>query len=180
MVGDGQNLASALSTFAEATARGLIDTVAGFHRNEQALVLLDELFSGTDAQEGGALARAALEHLVEMGATVLVTTHLEAVKRLALESESSDGLFKSLFMVYDPQSNTPTYHQRRGRGPKLCHSDRRKYGPTSKALERAMMLFHGISRVKKKVLSRCSKRKRKILKAFDRTKNQLKIKAGTI
>ncbi len=177
MVGDGQNLASALSTFsAEAhELKGLIDTVAGFHRNEQALVLLDELFSGTDAQEGGALARAALEHLVEMGATVLVTTHLEAVKRLALESESSDGLFKSLFMVYDPQSNTPTYQIREGGvGQSYAIQTAENMGLPRRLLERAMMLFHGISKSEEKGFKSLLEEKKKILKAFDRTKHQLK------
>jgi DNA mismatch repair protein MutS2 len=50
----------------------------------QTLVLLDELMSGTDPAQGAALAQAVLEDLVHAGATVIVTTHYDRLKALAL------------------------------------------------------------------------------------------------
>ena len=177
MVGDGQSLDSALSTFsAEAVElNGLLKVVSSFHRNERALVLLDELFAGTDAQEGGALARAALEHLVEMGASVLVTTHLEAVKRLALESEASSGPFKSLYMVYDPQSNTPTYQIRSGgAGQSYAIQTAENMGLPRRLLERALMLFHGVSEKEEKGFKKLLEEKRKLQRALERSGLQLR------
>ncbi len=48
------------------------------------LVLVDEIAADTDPREGAALAAAILEALVERGAAVLVTTHLDELKALAL------------------------------------------------------------------------------------------------
>ena len=47
-------------------------------------MLVDEIAADTDPREGAALAAAILEALVERGAAVLVTTHLDELKALAL------------------------------------------------------------------------------------------------
>ena len=111
MVGDGQSIENAMSTFsAEAHAlKQVIESVVRVKGQKKMLVLLDELFAGTDAQEGGALARASLEYLLESGASLMVTTHLEAVKN-GLETTESAASFKSMFMAYDPHANKPTFN----------------------------------------------------------------------
>ncbi|HSN90236.1 MAG TPA: endonuclease MutS2, partial [Anaeromyxobacteraceae bacterium] len=69
------------------------------------LVLVDEIAADTDPREGAALAAAILEALVERGATVLVTTHLDELKALAL----TDPRFANARVGFDPERLAPTY-----------------------------------------------------------------------
>jgi DNA mismatch repair protein MutS2 len=81
-LGDEQSLDQGLSSFA-AHLRVLARMA------EQAgpgtLVLCDELGAGTDPEEGGALARALIEHVAGRGAWGVMTTHLGSLKRVAGE-----------------------------------------------------------------------------------------------
>src|SRR5512138_3920934 len=69
------------------------------------LVLVDEIAADTDPREGAALAAAILEVLVEKGATVLVTTHLDELKALALV----DPRFANARVGFDGERLAPTY-----------------------------------------------------------------------
>lgn len=82
-VGDDQSIAANLSTFtAHMRHVGQALDAAG-RGGAGTLVLFDEIAVGTDPEQGAALAEAVLVHLVEAGATVLVTTHYERLKLLA-------------------------------------------------------------------------------------------------
>ncbi|MCR5289697.1 MAG: Smr/MutS family protein [Treponema sp.] len=71
-IGDEQSLDQSLSTFS-----GHMKNIATAvrHADKNSLVLLDELGSGTDPQEGSAIAMAVLDTLIKYGSFVLVTTH---------------------------------------------------------------------------------------------------------
>ena len=69
------------------------------------LVLVDEIAADTDPREGAALAAAILEALVERGAAVLVTTHLDELKALAL----SDPRYANARVGFDAERLQPTY-----------------------------------------------------------------------
>ncbi|HEX9049420.1 MAG TPA: endonuclease MutS2, partial [Anaeromyxobacter sp.] len=69
------------------------------------LVLVDEIAADTDPREGAALAAAILEALVERGAAVLVTTHLDELKAIAL----SDPRFANARVGFDAEQLRPTY-----------------------------------------------------------------------
>src|SRR5512133_1309753 len=69
------------------------------------LVLVDEIAADTDPREGAALAAAILEALVERGAAVLVTTHLDELKAIAL----SDPRFANARVGFDAEKLRPTY-----------------------------------------------------------------------
>ena len=75
------DMAKDLSTFT-AHLTSVKDMLAGAVPGS--LVLVDEIAADTDPREGAALAAAILESLVEKGAAVLVTTHLDELKALAL------------------------------------------------------------------------------------------------
>ncbi len=83
-MGDEQSIQQNLSTFA-AHLKNLAEIVE--HANSNTLVLIDELGSGTDPNEGAALAQAILEHLLNAGARGIITTHLAPLKAFANERE---------------------------------------------------------------------------------------------
>jgi DNA mismatch repair protein MutS2 len=101
-VGDDQSIARNLSTFsAHVTYLGAVLAAA----RPGALVLLDELASGTDPEEGSALAAAVLESLAAQGAAVAVTTHYELLKTLAVRDER----FENASVGFDLATMAPTF-----------------------------------------------------------------------
>jgi DNA mismatch repair protein MutS2 len=96
------DLAKDLSTFTAhlaAVREMLADAIPG------SLVLVDEIAADTDPREGAALAAAILEALVDRGAVVLVTTHLDELKALAL----TDPRFANARVGFDAEKLRPTY-----------------------------------------------------------------------
>ncbi|NPV88533.1 endonuclease MutS2 [Coprothermobacteraceae bacterium] len=81
-IGDEQSIENSLSTFASHIAR--LKTILE-EADEGDLVLIDELGSGTDPEEGAALAETMVEFLVVRGVHFFVATHLWRLKSLAAE-----------------------------------------------------------------------------------------------
>ena len=106
-IGDEQNVERDLSTFS-----AHVRNIARFlpHCGRDTLVLLDELFAGTDPEQGAALGRALLVELVGRGAWSVVTTHLESLKTLAFE----DPRFACASVGFDVDRLEPTYALRMG------------------------------------------------------------------
>ncbi|HEV2719538.1 MAG TPA: Smr/MutS family protein [Thermoanaerobaculia bacterium] len=102
LIGDDQSLLEHLSTFSAYLVRlkRVLDRVT-----ERSLVLLDELGSGTDPEEGAALAAAVIEHLLAAGALMIVTTHLSALKSFAV----NDSHIVNASMEFDAATGQPTY-----------------------------------------------------------------------
>ncbi len=101
-VGDDQDMLLDRSTF---SGRLLRLREAWDLAAQGTLILLDELGSGTDPEEGAALAIALLEGLLARGCSMLVTTHLSQLAAAALEAE---GAFCAS-MQFDSQTGEPTY-----------------------------------------------------------------------
>jgi DNA mismatch repair protein MutS2 len=76
-IGDGQSLDQSLSTFS-AHMKNIAHAIN--ESTSSSLILLDELGSGTDPQEGAAIGMAVLDILINRGAFVLVTTHQGVLK----------------------------------------------------------------------------------------------------
>jgi DNA mismatch repair protein MutS2 len=106
-IGDRQSIAANLSTFSAhvAALRGILDDAG-----PGSLVLLDEIGSGTDPAEGGALAAATLKALTRRRAVTLATTHLGALKQLAAETV---GIVNAS-LQFDAETLTPTYRLLKG------------------------------------------------------------------
>jgi DNA mismatch repair protein MutS2 len=102
VVGDEQDLMRDRSTF---SGRLLRLKEAWNAAGAGSLVLLDELGSGTDPQEGAALALALLERLVAEGTAALVTTHLLELASAALELDGAG----CAAMEFDRRTGRPTY-----------------------------------------------------------------------
>jgi DNA mismatch repair protein MutS2 len=101
-IGDQQSIAAAESTFSSH-----ISNIAAIirHATPNSLVLLDELGTSTDPDEGSALARAIVAHLADHGVPTLATTHHRNVAGLA---EQLDGL-ENASVELDPVTLAPTY-----------------------------------------------------------------------
>ena len=101
-VGDRQSLLHQLSTFA-AHVEMLKSMLA--EADGATLVLLDELGTGTDPDEGAALAMAVLEELERRGTLGVVTTHLPRLKAFAA---SHPGVVNAS-MRFDDERLEPAY-----------------------------------------------------------------------
>ena len=101
-IGDEQSISASLSTFSSH-----ITNIAAIERAIQvpALVLLDEVGTGTDPAEGGALATAIIAHLMHKGALVFATTHYDALKAWGT---ATDGVTTAAF-AFDPHNFAPSY-----------------------------------------------------------------------
>ena len=101
-IGDEQSIEKDLSTFSS-RIHGLQRMLA--LANGKALILIDEIGTGTDPAEGAALAQAALEHLTAASARSIVTTHHGALKAYA---HATRGV-ENGSMEFDQQTLQPTY-----------------------------------------------------------------------
>lgn len=101
-IGDQQNVAGDLSTFSGHVRNlGEILDASG----PSSLVLLDEPGTGTDPEDGAALARVLLKNLMDRGTRVLATTHFQTVKVFAL---GADGATVAT-VDFDPDTFSPRY-----------------------------------------------------------------------
>ena len=101
-IGDQQSIENAVSTFSSHAA-----AIAGIltHATTGSLVLLDEIGTSTDPEEGAALAQAVVAHLADRGIPSLVTTHHRPLAAFAEEHERVENASVEL----DPQTLRPTY-----------------------------------------------------------------------
>ena len=106
-IGDEQSIEEDLSTFSSHVAnmkKMVREAGAG------TLVLIDEAGTGTDPDEGGALAQAILERLTEAGARTIATTHHGTLKVYAHETEGVENGS----MEFDQETLRPTYRYQAG------------------------------------------------------------------
>ena len=101
-IGDQQSIDTAVSTFSSH-----VSNIAAILRvaTERSLVLLDELGTSTDPDEGSALAMALLAHLAERRIPAMVTTHHRGVAAFAEEHAALENASVEL----DPETLAPTY-----------------------------------------------------------------------
>ena len=106
-IGDAQSIEENLSTFSS-HIKTVIGIVGGADKNS--LVLIDELGGGTDPEEGQALAKAVLSHLLSVGCRGIVTTHYTALKEFAY---ARSGI-ENASMEFDMNTLRPLYRVRPG------------------------------------------------------------------
>ena len=102
-IGDRQSLAANLSTFTShvSNIRRMVELCRA-----PALVLLDEVGTGTDPEEGSALGVAVVDHFRrECGAHVIATTHYSGLKMYA----SNEEAVQNASVEFDERTLQPTY-----------------------------------------------------------------------
>ncbi len=106
-IGDAQSIEENLSTFSSHIQNiiGIVECA-----DADSLVLIDELGGGTDPDEGQAIAKAVLSHLLRVGCRGIVTTHYTALKEYAY---SRDGI-ENASMEFDKNTLRPLYRVRLG------------------------------------------------------------------
>ncbi len=172
-IGDEQSIEQSLSTFSSHITN-IIRILK--KADSRSLVILDELGAGTDPQEGAALARAILSHLIERGISTFVATHYPELKTFA---HSTDGVVNAS-LEFDVQTLRPTYHltiglpgrsnalaiaQRLGLDPQLVTAARSEINPDDL---RADKLLDDI----RKERNRTSREREKLEKSRSRLEDQ--------
>lgn len=106
-IGDEQSIEASLSTFSAhlVNLREILESATA-----QSLVLIDEMGSGTDPAEGGALAQAILVELTRRRTLTVATTHLGQLKLLAGEEP---GVVNAS-LQFDAAELRPTYRLQKG------------------------------------------------------------------
>jgi len=106
-IGDEQSIENDLSTFSShlSAIRHILE-----HAVPGSLAMIDELCAGTDVEEGGAIARAVIEELLERGVKTIVTTHLGDLKVYA---HRRDGVVNGA-MEFDRAGLAPTFRFLKG------------------------------------------------------------------
>jgi DNA mismatch repair protein MutS2 len=106
-IGDYQSIEQNLSTFsAHVTNIDLISRTA----TAQSLVLLDELGSATDPEEGAALAVAIAEHFLKTRCFTIISTHHTSLK---VFGANSPGVINAA-VGFDESTLKPTYELKTG------------------------------------------------------------------
>lgn len=130
-IGDEQSIEASLSTFSAhlKNLREILDNA-----DHESLVLIDEIGSGTDPAEGGALAQAVLIELTRRSALTVATTHLGQLKLLAGEEP---GVVNAS-LQFDAAELRPTYRLLKGiPGRSYGLAIARRLGFPAPVLERA-------------------------------------------
>ena len=106
-IGDEQSLDQSLSTFS-----GHMKNIGQMleQSDGKSLILLDELGSGTDPQEGGAIAMAVLDKFIQQGDLVVVTTHHGVLKNYGYTHPTCTNASAE----FDEKTLAPTYRIRAG------------------------------------------------------------------
>jgi dsDNA-specific endonuclease/ATPase MutS2 len=112
-IGDGQSISENLSTFSSHITN-IIDILN--HSNNESLILLDELGSGTDPAEGMGIAISILEELRLKNCIFVATTHYPEVKEYADKAET----LINAKMAFDRESLKPLYRLEIGEAGESC------------------------------------------------------------
>ena len=101
-IGDEQSLNKSESSFSSHISN-IIDTLKNC--DENSLILIDEIVSSTDPDEGLALASAILNYLNKRKSTSIITTHIKGL----LEYGSRKNWCKNYSVRFDTIKSAPTY-----------------------------------------------------------------------
>jgi DNA mismatch repair protein MutS2 len=136
-IGDEQSISQSLSTFSSHMKK-IIDMLD--HLDDHVLVLLDELGSGTDPNEGVCLAIAILDAFMEKDIRMMVTTHYSELKMYAYEKKG----ITTASVAFDKNTLKPLYYlQMKTTGSSHAFLIAQKLGLNQHVLSSAKTLYEG-------------------------------------
>ncbi len=184
-IGDEQSIENDLSTFSSHLSN--LKEIA-VHADDSALVLIDEIGTGTDPAEGGAIAAAMLEHLTLKGALTIATTHHGALKVFAHESHG----IENGAMEFDQETLSPTYRfksgipgssyalemaARLGFGQNLLQRSREVLGKEETKLENLIVELESVSQRHRRDLAALLAEKKKVDELVSRYESKIASQA---
>lgn len=134
VIGDEQSLENDLSTFSSHihSLKEIVENV-----EDESLILIDEIGSGTEPTGGAALAIALLEALNKKGLVTIATTHQNQLKVFAAETEGMENAA----MQFDTQKLSPLFRLESGLpGSSYTFDICRRLGLDEQIIERAVNL----------------------------------------
>jgi DNA mismatch repair protein MutS2 len=169
-IGDYQSIEQNLSTFsAHVTNIDFISRTA----TANSLVLLDELGSATDPEEGAALAVAIAEHFRKLGCMIVISTHHTSLK---VYGANTSGVINAS-VGFDEATLQPTYElkigvpgasaginiaQRLGLNPAIITSARSRLGSQTQDVARFLDKLHADLRDLEKERARMQAREQEL------------------
>jgi DNA mismatch repair protein MutS2 len=179
-IGDYQSIEQNLSTFsAHVTNIDFISRTA----TANSLVLLDELGSATDPEEGAALAVAIAEHFRGVGCMIVISTHHTSLK---VYGANTPGVINAS-VGFDETTLQPTYElkigipgasaginiaQRLGLNPAIIASARSRLGSQTQDVARFLDRLHADLRDLEKERSRMQAREQELEREKSRLANE--------
>lgn len=106
-IGDSQSIEASLSTF---SSHILNVSIICENAKRDSLVLIDELGSGTNPDEGQAIAKAVVKRLLKIGCKGVITTHFTSLKEYAYTVQG----IENASMEFDSETLEPLYHIKMG------------------------------------------------------------------
>jgi DNA mismatch repair protein MutS2 len=136
-IGDEQSILQSLSTFSS----HLTKIIQMIHNvSDNTLILLDELGSGTDPNEGVSLAMAILNRLTKHDIRMMVTTHYSELKTYAYEKP----FMATASVAFDKLSLKPLYYLQMGTtGSSHAFLIARRLGLQEEVVENAEQIYQG-------------------------------------
>lgn len=176
-IGDEQSIEHNLSTFS-AHMTNIINILN--KSNQNTLVLIDELGSGTDPVEGASLGVAILEEFYFKNSKVVATTHYPEIKLYALNTERVENAS----CEFDIKTLRPTYKLSIGLpGKSNAFLISKKLGLSENILDRAKFLMGSEKNNFETVISDLNNLKietEKKREEIDKLENQIKIERDDI
>jgi DNA mismatch repair protein MutS2 len=179
-IGDNQSIEQNLSTFsAHVTNTDFISRTA----TANSLVLLDELGSATDPEEGAALAVAIAEHFREVRCMIVISTHHTSLK---VYGANTPGVINAA-VGFDETTLQPTYElkigipgasaginiaQRLGLNPAIIASARSRLGSQTQDVARFLDRLHADLRDLEQERSRMQAREQELEREKSRLANE--------
>ena len=134
-IGDRQSIADNLSTFSAHLAN-MMEFLS--KADSSTLVLIDELGTGTDPEEGAALSCTILKELKQRGSLIFATTHLTDIKVFVHKEDK----MVNASMEFDQKTFMPLYRLRTGEpGQSFALETAKRYGLSEEIIQSARMML---------------------------------------
>ena len=162
-IGDQQSIEGSVSTFSShiETLKTIIDVAT-----PQSLVLLDEIGSSTNPEEGAAIGSAILEYFAKENITTIATTH----HSLIVFTAENNNKMKNASFHLDPDTLSPTYELQEGiSGRSYALSIASNLGLPDKIVQRAIENLSPETREINTQLEDINRERKKLAEALDKS-----------